>query len=208
MIKKKICGFSRAEIRKAFHSNQVAELLDKALAIGQATPESLVELEEFLEKCKRKKHKIVKQFNKYIIQIDSSLPIIEENETEEERKKKEEEFKRWQKEVVDAVKRVREILSHIRGSARGGGLLDYEKKEMYGLELATSQGLLRDHALYWERKYLLIVLEFMDRGFKKAEAEFRARTSSEYLRWRQAKNLSDDAYEAMLMTKKVVSGQY
>jgi len=193
-----ICGLDPDDIRKAYHSGKIGELLDGMMSVNNPSLSELNNLEEYLITLKKEREAVIQQFKGY--EETSGAPSVDElmGLTEEKKLKR----TQWIAEKKKEIARAKEIVAKAYTAGKGRKATEADWLDM-AMELATLQFSLDQYRVVADQMFRAKLTRIIDNfDVSRAEAEERAKLTQEYREYKEAVLFRDMVEEVIKIMKK------
>lgn len=196
-----ICGKTIQQIRKAYFSRKLPELLNDIQAV-EHTEEDIKKLEEYLELLKSEQLEKYKKFSRFIsseeIQPPSADELIE--------KVNQEKVDTWLKQVEEDVTKIRTIMLSMKQKVKEGKEIKSTDWLNSALEIVTFMYSFDKERIYRDQMYRKRLTEIIDTyQISRAEAEERAKLTKEYRDYKTSTLFRENLEEYIMLCKKYYS---
>jgi len=191
------------EIRKAYFSGTINKLLDKYAADRILEPEELKEIDETLEILQMERADLHQILSTYDLKEKEMMVLPGAEELMNMGEDKKQAIEKWEKEREVDYRKAQEIFSQAKNKALGANLDQYME---WGFELVHLQYNLDLYRIWKDQMYRAKIIKFVDTyGCSRAEAEERAKITSEYREYKKAVLFRELVQENIMLCKKKYS---
>jgi len=211
---KTICGKTEKEIRNAYFSKRVSELLADIQKDGKISTMDLEELLKFLADLRKEEKELIAVITKEVgfeslgLSDELKPPSIDDltkKLSEEEQVK----FDNWRIEVDLAKQTVSKIIKEATEKAFNGKEVEREKWLDWGLTIANLSRHLDADRVYKDQLYRKRMIDIIDTyGVSRKEAEERSKITQEYSDYKNAVLFKDNLEEIIRICKKKGGYEY
>ena len=211
---KTICGKTEKEIRNAYFSKRVSELLADIQKDGKISTMDLEELLKFLADLRKEEKELIADITKEVgfenlgLSDELKPPSIDDltkKLSEEEQVK----FDNWRIEVDLAKQTVSKIIKEATEKAFNGKEVEREKWLDWGLTIANLSRHLDADRVYKDQLYRKRMIDIIDTyGVSRKEAEERSKITQEYSDYKNAVLFKDNLEEIIRICKKKGGYEY
>lgn len=196
-----IAGVKVETIRKAYFENQIVDLIDKMNAKNPISEEDAQHLDAFLAGLQNERIEKVKAFRKYTIQEESKLlPTVTELMNLDPDKK--DTLDKWELDKKEDYKKARGEVERANQMIKDRNNNREDWLDL-GLKLATYQYSIDQYRVWLDQKYRAKLTGIIDDfGCSRAEAEERAKLTSEYRDYKNAVLFREMTEEIIMLCKK------
>lgn len=205
---KTICGRTEKEIRNAYFTKRVSELLADIQKDGKISKMDLEELLKFLSDLRKEEKELIENITKEVgfenlgLSDELKPPSIDDltkKLTAEEQAK----FDNWRTEVDRAKETVSKIIKEATEKAFEGVGVEREKWLDWGLTIANLSRHLDADRVYKDQLYRKRMIDIIDTyGVSRKEAEERSKITQEYSDYKNAVLFKDNLEEIIRICKK------
>ena len=211
IIEARICGVKVSDIRKAYFSKKIPQLLAEILAKGEADQSEIAALIDRLQGYRDEELEIAKALSEKIpsIQItDDPKPPTVKQLTAEMSQDQKAEFEQWQKEKDWAVGKTRQIMRDVAKALIQKINIPKQEFMNYAHELVGLMGYLNEDKVWKEQLYMKRLTDMIDSyGISRREAEDRSKVTQEYSEFKNANNILAQVDQFIMNCKKEYSGE-
>jgi len=211
---KTICGKTEKEIRNAYFTKRVSELLADIQKDGKISTMDLEELLKFLADLRKEEKELIAVITKEVgfeslgLSDELKPPSIDDltkKLSEEEQVK----FDNWRIEVDLAKQTVSKIIKEATEKAFNGKEVEREKWLDWGLTIANLSRHLDADRVYKDQLYRKRMIDIIDTyGVSRKEAEERSKITQEYSDYKNAVLFKDNLEEIIRICKKKGGYEY
>jgi hypothetical protein len=188
----------KAELRKAYYSQQLNAYIDKKSATGELTEEKAKTIYKELEQLEEERSKLHTEISTFDIAKKIALPQVQELMRLEDGQKQA--IEAWEKQTEGKYQEARKIFAQAKNSDIRGNTDRYIQ---YGFELAELQYDLDVYRVWKDQLYRAKLVQFMDSyGISRAQAEERAKLTQEYRDYKKAVLFRELVDEFIMLCKK------
>ena len=211
---KTICGKTEKEIRNAYFTKRVSELLADIQKDGKISTMDLEELLKFLADLRKEEKELIAVITKEVgfeslgLSDELKPPSIDDltkKLSEEEQVK----FDNWRIEVDLAKQTVSKIIKEATEKAFNGKEVEREKWLDWGLTIANLSRHIDADRVYKDQLYRKRMIDIIDTyGVSRKEAEERSKITQEYSDYKNAVLFKDNLEEIIRICKKKGGYEY
>lgn len=196
-----ICGKTIQQIRKAYFSRKLPELLNE-IQTKENSEEEIQKLEEYLDLLKTEQLEKYKKFSRFI----GSDEILPPSADELIEKVNQEKIDLWLKQVEEDVLTVRTIMTKMKQKVKEGKDIKFTEWLNSALEIVTFMYSFDKERVYRDQMYRKRLTEILDTyQISRAEAEERAKLTKEYRDYKTSTLFRENLEEYIMLAKKYYS---
>jgi hypothetical protein len=211
---KTICGKTEKEIRNAYFSKRVSELLADIQKDGKISTMDLEELLKFLADLRKEEKELIENITKEVgfenlgLSDELKPPSIDDL-TKKLSAEEQVKFDNWRIEVDLAKQTVSKIIKEATEKAFNGKEVEREKWLDWGLTIANLSRHLDADRVYKDQLYRKRMIDIIDTyGVSRKEAEERSKITQEYSDYKNAVLFKDNLEEIIRICKKKGGYEY
>lgn len=202
-----ICNKTQEQIRKAYFSRKLGSLMSDILSESQPTDEEFRKLEAYLDMLKDEEMNSVKGIIDRYQTEESKPPSVDDlrDKLTDEKKKKLDE---WLINSQAVVNRVKEIMTKLREKVKANVSITHNIWLESALEIISLMPVIDQDRVYKDQMFRERLTRIIDvYGVSRAEAEERAKLTSEYRDYKTATLFRENLEEFVMLAKKLGSNQ-
>ena len=211
---KTICGKTEKEIRNAYFTKRVSELLADIQKDGKISTMDLEELLKFLADLRKEEKELIAVITKEVgfeslgLSDELKPPSIDDL-TKKLSAEEQVKFDNWRIEVDLAKQTVSKIIKEATEKAFNGKEVEREKWLDWGLTIANLSRHLDADRVYKDQLYRKRMIDIIDTyGVSRKEAEERSKITQEYSDYKNAVLFKDNLEEIIRICKKKGGYEY
>lgn len=211
---KTICGKTEKEIRNAYFTKRVSELLADIQKDGKISTMDLEELLKFLADLRKEEKELIADITKEVgfenlgLSDELKPPSIDDL-TKKLSAEEQVKFDNWRIEVDLAKQTVSKIIKEATEKAFNGKEVEREKWLDWGLTIANLSRHLDADRVYKDQLYRKRMIDIIDTyGVSRKEAEERSKITQEYSDYKNAVLFKDNLEEIIRICKKKGGYEY
>lgn len=211
---KTICGKTEKEIRNAYFSKRVSELLADIQKDGKISTMDLEELLKFLADLRKEEKELIAVITKEVgfeslgLSDELKPPSIDDL-TKKLSAEEQVKFDNWRIEVDLAKQTVSKIIKEATEKAFNGKEVEREKWLDWGLTIANLSRHIDADRVYKDQLYRKRMIDIIDTyGVSRKEAEERSKITQEYSDYKNAVLFKDNLEEIIRICKKKGGYEY
>lgn len=211
---KTICGKTEKEIRNAYFTKRVSELLADIQKDGKISTMDLEELLKFLADLRKEEKELIADITKEVgfenlgLSDELKPPSIDDL-TKKLSAEEQVKFDNWRIEVDLAKQTVSKIIKEATEKAFNGKAVEREKWLDWGLTIANLSRHLDADRVYKDQLYRKRMIDIIDTyGVSRKEAEERSKITQEYSDYKNAVLFKDNLEEIIRICKKKGGYEY
>lgn len=211
ILEMRICGIKLSDIRKAYFTKKIPQMLGEIMSKGKVDEKELGRLTEELEKLRNEEVAVATALAEKVPSIqlieDPKPPTVKQLTSEMTAEEKDE-FKKWLTEKDWSVQKTKQLMRDVAKALIQKSKIPKQAFMDYAHELVGLLGYLNEDRVWKEQLYMKRLTAMIDTyGISRREAEDRAKVTSEYADYKNAQQLLEQVDQFVMNCKKEYGGE-